>query len=756
MNLIYLVNLYEKMDIESNFKYFLQCEPYKHQLKAAEFILKGEPVVIRAPCGSGKTEACYIPFLMGRGEMLPTRLIYSLPTRALVEDIAGRIREGVESKSPVNVSCHHGANAEDPFFKNDIIVTTIDQAFSAYCCTPLSLPPRYGNIPAGAAVASMLCFDEVHTYDYTLGLQTMLALVDRIMNSKLDLPFVVMSATLPDNFLEWFRERGIQMVEAEEEEIPKRRSRRVVLHWVGKFLEPKDILEKVDCGRIIIVCNTVERAQFIYSKIVDAEVVKSNRIPVFLLHSRFLEADRKKILEEVKPIFKNGTRGCLVTTQVCEVGLDISCDLLLTELATPDALIQRMGRCAREGGTGEVYVFDVASLAPYKEESEVVNNTRDYIKNNLDGKVIKWDVELQFLNSLLKDRFEKVIQDDDKRFNLLKALGDAAFLGDKKGIERCIREILNANVTIHDAPEKFSHDEVCRMPWLSIDIRVLESFIKKYKPKIWEIRFSDDDCRLEVGVTETDRVNPYGWYVFHPSFADYDEKLGLRLGCPGERLQVIGEKEKEIERGRNPQYLKEPWVEHSIKCLREFESLEHDEEYSIKLVSRILGGDYKKTIGLIAICVALHDIGKLNFEWQEIAGAGEEPLAHTDKSDGFPPHAPIAAHALKKIFDEYIPHSRELGLAFRLALAHHHHTRAENVPRYKFVQGWRQYVTEVLDRLEKYKMAAVDVNKIDSMQEKTTKLPIRFPDIENVRMYTVYSIVSRIVRICDWGALDGW
>jgi len=49
--------------------------PYCHQRKASEIIQEGRSVVIRAPCGSGKTEAAVFPFLLGRKSVLPKRLI---------------------------------------------------------------------------------------------------------------------------------------------------------------------------------------------------------------------------------------------------------------------------------------------------------------------------------------------------------------------------------------------------------------------------------------------------------------------------------------------------------------------------------------------------------------------------------------------------------------------------------------------------------------------------------------------------------
>ena len=73
-----------------------------------------------------------------------------------------RLRERIGKLGALlSVSCQRGANPEDPFFKEDVIVATIDQTIGVYYCTPLSLPAYLGNIPAGAAVTTaFLCFDE--------------------------------------------------------------------------------------------------------------------------------------------------------------------------------------------------------------------------------------------------------------------------------------------------------------------------------------------------------------------------------------------------------------------------------------------------------------------------------------------------------------------------------------------------------------------------------------------------------------------
>src|SRR6266702_4145807 len=103
----------------------------------------------------------------------------------------------------------------------------------------------------------------------------------------------------------------------------------------------------------LIVCNTVLRAQKLFLQLKKAEPQGTR---VVLLHSRFSTQDRKRLSEEVEQElgpgnWNNGTyRGrdiIVIATQVVEVGLDISVQVLHTENAPANSLIQRAGRCAR-------------------------------------------------------------------------------------------------------------------------------------------------------------------------------------------------------------------------------------------------------------------------------------------------------------------------------------------------------------------------------------------------------------------------
>ncbi|RLI43967.1 hypothetical protein DRO69_08450 [Candidatus Bathyarchaeota archaeon] len=681
---------------------------------------------------------------------MPNRLVYSLPTRALVEDIAERLKEKVAKVGAFSsVSCQHGANPEDPFFKEDIVVATIDQTIGAYCCTPLSLPAYLGNIPAGAVTTAFLCFDEVHIYDHWLGLQSMLALIEQ-RHERLRLPFVVMSATLPDSFIEWFKDRDVEVVEGKDEYVPFRKNRRIRVHWVPRFLSEEDVLNVVkDKVKVMVVCNTVFKTQEIYQKIADK--LSEKGIPVFILHSRFLPEDRSRIEGEMKTVFNDGECGCLITTQVCEVGLDVFCDIMLTEVAPPDSLVQRIGRCARRGGTGQVYVYDVEFPAPY--EKELLDKTKRYIAENIDGKILGWREELEFVNALLDDRFRKIIEDKRQRLTILKSLGDAAFKGDKRQIEKNIRQVLNANVTLHENPESLNVYEILRMPWISVNVNVLKSQLSKLNAKYWQIKFLDDErSDFTFKAEQNSIVWPHEYYVVSPEFISYSPNVGLIFGEKGESLKPSLRIDKRGVQERK--YSKESWLEHAEKCLTKFEELVKRERSVFALFTRIIQLNSSETAqGLIALCVALHDLGKLNEEWQRVIGATDTPLAHTPMLHGrlLPPHATISGFALLDVLIELV-RSKRLGCSMALAIAHHHCTRAIDVIKYRL--RFMEDVKVILRRLEEKYGISIGLNDIKERNESETQLPARMVSIERIKSYAVYTIVSRFIRLSDRASFE--
>jgi CRISPR-associated endonuclease/helicase Cas3 len=95
-------------------------------------------------------------------------------------------------------------------------------------------------------------------------------------------------------------------------------------------------------GKILWVVNTVDRAVNLAGK------AREQGLPVQPFHSRYRYRDRLARQRRVIDGFAPESGALLaITTQVAEISLDISADLLVTEYAPIASLIQRLGRLNR-------------------------------------------------------------------------------------------------------------------------------------------------------------------------------------------------------------------------------------------------------------------------------------------------------------------------------------------------------------------------------------------------------------------------
>lgn len=101
----------------------------------------------------------------------------------------------------------------------------------------------------------------------------------------------------------------------------------------------------VDGGCALVIRNTVARAQQTFTAIADAFGPDA-----VLLHSRFTAADRARITELLVRELSGPNRPhqrVVVATQVAEQSFDVDADLLVTDLAPIDLILQRVGRLHR-------------------------------------------------------------------------------------------------------------------------------------------------------------------------------------------------------------------------------------------------------------------------------------------------------------------------------------------------------------------------------------------------------------------------
>lgn len=277
-------------------------------------------------------------------------------------------------------------------------VGTIDQALLTI------LPVRHQFVRLWGLANRVVVFDEIHAYDAYTG--TLLLHLLRWLLA-LGASVVLLSATLPPQI----RRQLAELVDQEPPEAetryprltvyqsdspvrsipfnadPKRRLSLRIQPVDADIAAIKDALDArlADGGYALALTNTVQRAQDLYrafgggeTLVVDGEPI-GKRLPdgteIYLFHARFPADARQRREDAVLKLFgppdsqtpaPRAGRKILVATQVAEQSLDLDFDLIATDLAPIDLLLQRAGRLWRhargERPTAEP-VLIVAGLA---------------------------------------------------------------------------------------------------------------------------------------------------------------------------------------------------------------------------------------------------------------------------------------------------------------------------------------------------------------------------------------------------------
>ncbi|MGC9004452.1 MAG: CRISPR-associated helicase Cas3' [bacterium] len=360
-------------------------------------------LILRAPCGRGKTEGALLWFLNLWEKGWAERLIFVMPTQVTSNSMRERLRRIFGEE----VALYHGRSFLEqmelnklkfqtqgmdideeeflPLLREEnlwgevmgkpIVVTTVDHILFSFLHGFPQADFAFGNLQTAALV-----FDEVHCYDYLMlsHLRETFCLL-----REMKIPHLLMSATLPDFLLQELRIRDYHLIEDEEGKGKVRFS----LRKREEFLVDRDgnlseeVLEEIK-GRNgkgekqFLILNTVRRAQRVYLRL------KKEGLPCLLIHSRFAYAHRRKKERAIMERLQKDEPFILVATQVIEVSLDISSQTMFTELAPIDALVQRAGRLNRRGEEGEyiLYIFLPEDENPYRERKEIMERSWELLE----------------------------------------------------------------------------------------------------------------------------------------------------------------------------------------------------------------------------------------------------------------------------------------------------------------------------------------------------------------------------------------
>ncbi|MCY4414903.1 MAG: CRISPR-associated endonuclease Cas3'' [Chloroflexi bacterium] len=379
-------------------------DPYPYQCRLAQG--PSLPTLLKAPTGSGKTEAAVLGWLWRWKEHpqetvrrnTARRLVYCLPMRSLVEQTVGRIEgwvNNLQMERRVGIVALMGGEPptqwylypEQPF----IIVGTQDMLLSralnrGYGVGPSMWPVEYGLLNNDC----LWVLDEIQLMANGLPTSTQLAGLRHRLETFGPSHSMWMSATVQTDWLatvdhpapserevlELGRDDMAHPILGKRHHARKMVSEANVNRGAGYARRLANlIVEKHVSGTLTLaIVNTVERAQQVYRELDDGRRVSLDAARV-LVHSRFREEDRSSKNDAVSAGPEAATPGMVVVaTQAVEAGMDISARTLITELAPWSSMVQRFGRCNRAGDDepGAIFWVDTgergADTAPYRPE----------------------------------------------------------------------------------------------------------------------------------------------------------------------------------------------------------------------------------------------------------------------------------------------------------------------------------------------------------------------------------------------------
>jgi CRISPR-associated endonuclease/helicase Cas3 len=526
---------------------------------------KENNIICVAQTGMGKTEA-------GLRWIGDNKGFFTLPLKTAINEIYKRITtEIVENKN--NVGLLHSdtlskyiesdKKGEEQYNIEEIMtyynqtrqlslpltVCTLDQTFD-FVYRYRDFEPKLATLSYSKVV-----IDEIQMYSPNLLAYLILGLKHI---TKVGGQFSILTATFPKFIEKLLKEHGIDFIKSKTPFITDTIRHNVKV--IDEQLNADEIIEKYDDNKILVVCNTVKKAQEVYGKLIKKDSL--NGVSINLLHSKFIKKDRSEKEKSIMELGKidNKESGIWIGTQVVEASLDIDFDMLFTELSDINGLLQRLGRCYRKrefiGGGYNCYVYTGGD----KPCSGIRNSERSIIdfeiftlsKNilldrNVKGKISEKEklelIDEIYTNEKLKDT--KYLKKVKGTIDYLEAIN--AYELSKSDVKKIFRDIANVIVIPKQVFEK-EKDYILKLEKeINRNINKDENYKNK---KIEKYKFIDKLRDYTVSISWGEASRFISEYEF-VSIGKYEKIFILDCDYSQEKGIVFLEKSKDLKTNSN-------------------------------------------------------------------------------------------------------------------------------------------------------------------------------------------------------------
>jgi CRISPR-associated endonuclease/helicase Cas3 len=339
----YIKPLERKLFVVPDLSYYHSRKSELYPLSLISTDDERKHTMVTAPTGAGKTD-----FLIRR---CTGRVFYTLPFQASINAMYERIKADLKNTN-ADIRLLHAASSirlENGKVEEKILQRHIGA--SVKVLTPHQMASLvFGTKGYEAMIADIkgcdIILDEIHTYAETTQ-AIVLKIVEILCNigCSVHIGTATMPSVLYNRLVDILGGTdNIYEVKLPNEVLDS--FNRHIIHKADSIELLSNVIDEAihQNQKILLVCNQVKRAQTLFNDL-------SKRYPhieKMLVHSRFKRGMRSQLESDLRNIYNNSTEACLVvSTQVVEVSLDISFDLMVTECAPVDALIQRFGRINR-------------------------------------------------------------------------------------------------------------------------------------------------------------------------------------------------------------------------------------------------------------------------------------------------------------------------------------------------------------------------------------------------------------------------